>query len=84
MPQLALILAAAFAFLTVLALALVVLALVRRVRDLTSSLRAIQERLEPALSELDRETAVAQRQLARLADAAEDVSGGARGGRAPR
>lgn len=74
MPVL-LIVAAAFALVTLVVLGLVVLALMRRVKELASSVRAIQDELAPALSELSRETAVAQRELERLADAASEVRG---------
>lgn len=72
MPVL-LILTAAFAVITLVVLGLVVLALVRRVKELAASVRAIQDELEPALTELNRETAIAQRELERLADAASET-----------
>lgn len=75
MPVL-LILTAGFALITLLVLGLVVLALVRRVKELATSVRAIQEELEPALTELSRETAVAQRELERIANVASEVREG--------
>lgn len=74
MPVL-LIVVAAFVLITLVVLGLVVLALVRRVKHLARSVRSIQDELEPALSELSRETAIAQRELERLADAASEVRG---------
>lgn len=65
-----------FVLLTLIGLGLVVLALVRRVKQLAASVRSIQEELAPALGELNRETAVAQRELARLADAASEAREG--------
>lgn len=70
-----LIVTAAFALVTLLVLGFVILALVRRVKELAASVRSIQDELEPALTELSRETAVAQRELERLADAASEVRG---------
>lgn len=67
-----LIVTAAFALLSLVGLGLVVLALVRRVKQLAASVRSIQEELAPALGELNRETAVAQREIARIADAAQE------------
>lgn len=75
MPVL-LILTAGFALITLLVLGLVVLALVRRVKELAASVRAIQDELEPALTDLSRETAVAQRELERIANAASEVREG--------
>ena len=72
-----LVITAAFALLALIGLGLVVLALVRRVKQLAASVRSIQEELAPALGELNRETAVAQRELARLADAASEAREGA-------
>lgn len=72
MPVL-LIVTAGFALVTLLVLGLVVLSLVRRVKELAASVRAIQDELEPALTDLSRETAVAQRELERLANAASEV-----------
>lgn len=74
MPVL-LIVTAAFALVTLVVLGFVVLTLVRRVKQLAASVRAIQDELEPALTELSRETAVAQRELERLADAASETRG---------
>lgn len=71
-----LVITAAFALLALIGLGLVVLALVRRVKQLAASVRSIQEELAPALGELNRETAVAQRELARLADAASEAREG--------
>lgn len=71
-----LVIAAAVALLTLIGLGLVVLALVRRLKQLAASVRSIQEELAPALGELNRETAVAQRELARLADAASEAREG--------
>lgn len=75
MPVL-LIVTAGFALITLLVLGLVVLSLVRRVKELAASVRAIQDELEPALTDLSRETAVAQRELERLANAASEVREG--------
>lgn len=71
-----LVITAGFVLLTLIGLGLVVLALVRRLKQLAASVRSIQEELAPALGELDRETAVAQRELARLADAASEAREG--------
>lgn len=75
MPLL-LIVTAGVALITLLVLGLVVLVLVRRVKDLAASVRAIHDELEPALTDLNRETAVAQRELERLADVASEVRDG--------
>ena len=71
-----LVITAAVALLALIGLGLVVLALVQRVKQLAASVRSIQEELAPALGELNRETAVAQRELARLADAASEIREG--------
>ncbi|MBW3562021.1 MAG: hypothetical protein KY437_05945 [Actinobacteria bacterium] len=71
-----LVIAAAVALLALIGLGLVVLALVRRLKQLAASVRSIQEELAPALGELNRETAVAQRELARLADTASEAREG--------
>lgn len=52
------------------ALVVVALGLVRQVKALKASLQAMQVRLEPTLAELDRETSIAERGLARLSQEA--------------
>lgn len=53
------------------ALALVILGLVRRLKELTRRISAIQETLEPQLELLARETEIAGHHLERLADSGE-------------
>ena len=65
---------------SILALALVVLGLLKRLKTLAHTVGELQERLNPVLAELAAESEVTQRELARLADAAE----GLRGSRGPR
>lgn len=50
------------------ALVQVALGLVRQVKRLTTSLRAMQARLEPNLVELSREASITERELARLGE----------------
>lgn len=71
----ALIVVITVAFATLVALALVVLVLVRRVQELAARVSTIQERLEPELDTLARETEVAGAQLERLAESAERLRG---------
>jgi hypothetical protein len=82
MASAALLVVITVALLSVLALALVVLRLVRQVSDLARRIRAVQERLGPPLEELARETEIASLKLEELADAAQ--GDGEAGGGLPR
>lgn len=59
---------------TLVALAVVVLLLVRRVRELASSLRQVQQELEPGLETLSREASVIQDELQRLSEQTQQVT----------
>lgn len=52
------------------ALTAVVVALVRRVKTLATTMTEIRETLEPELADLQRETTAAQEELARISDRA--------------
>lgn len=77
MASAALLVVITVALLSVLALALVVLQLVRQVKDLARRVRNVQDRLGPRLEELARETEIASLKLEELADAAQGNGGDA-------
>lgn len=59
------------ALLSLLALGLTVIALLRHLKGLAATLRGVQEQLAPALEQLSEDTAVTQAELARVSEAAE-------------
>lgn len=62
------------ALLTLLALGLTIVHLLRHLRRLTGTLRSLQERVDPQLEQLGRDAGVTQAELARVAEAAERLS----------
>lgn len=60
---------------TLLALALAIVALLHRLRDLSGRLQTVKQRLEPESEALDQELQAAQRQLDELGEAVQGLRG---------